>query len=315
MGVTDWAWFQHVSGIGANEVNFWQPNAGSRFSAVERGAPFLFKTKYDHGNKIVGGGFFSGHVKLPVQLAWEFFYQANGAPSFEVLFHRIATYRRERSTFTPASMIGCLIVSDVHYFSAGAERPAPPDWSANLVSGRSYDLEERPGGTYVESVFAELLSEGRTYEATSAAPEWGPTVVPGPVLSGSRRVPIRVGQPAFKALVHDAYQRRCAITGDRIVPVLEAAHIRPVASQGENRVDNGLLLRSDVHTLFDRGYLGVHPDRLTLMVSRRLRTEWGNGEEFYAIADAKTQIRVPERPADRPNQDFLTWHADEVFTA
>jgi len=126
---------------------------------------------------------------------------------------------------------------------------------------------------------------------------------------------VRVGQHAFKALVQEAYGRRCAVTGDKIVPVLQAAHIRPVTSQGENRVDNGLLLRSDVHTLFDRGYLGVHPTEKILMVSPRLRQEYGNGEEFYARARAREVVAAPARRADRPNTDFLQWHADAVFLA
>jgi putative restriction endonuclease len=96
---------------------------------------------------------------------------------------------------------------------------------------------------------------------------------------------------------------------------LQAAHIRPVSWQGENRIDNGLLLRSDVHTLFDRGYLGVHPDRKTLLVSPRLRTDWGNGEEFYARQASGDPIGVPSRRADHPNREFLTWHADTVFLA
>ena len=53
-----------------------------------------------------------------------------------------------------------------------------------------------------------------------------------------------------------------------------------MTASGENRVDNGMLLRSEVHTLFDRGYLAVHPTRKSLPVSPRLRGEWGNGEEF-----------------------------------
>jgi HNH endonuclease len=124
--------------------------------------------------------------------------------------------------------------------------------------------------------------------------------------------PVRVGQHAFKALVQEAYGRRCAVTGARIVPVLQAAHIRPVTSEGENRVDNGLLLRSDVHTLFDRGYLGVHPTERVLMVSPRLRQEYGNGEEFYARARARGVVASPTRRADRPNAKFLQWHADAV---
>jgi len=123
-------------------------------------------------------------------------------------------------------------------------------------------------------------------------------------------VPRRLGQRSFKALVLQSYDRRCAVTGDKIVPVLQAAHIRPVAEGGENRVDNGLLLRSDVHTLFDEGYLGVD-SKLRLLVSPLLRQEFGNGEEFYTRAGGR--LAVPSRRLDRPGREFLEWHADSVF--
>src|SRR5436309_7385599 len=80
---------------------------------------------------------------------------------------------------------------------------------------------------------------------------------PGPVYGDPRLVPQRLAQRAFQGVVLDAYRYRCAVTGDKIRPVLQAAHIRPLPQGGEHRLDNGLLLRSDVHTLFDRGYLGV----------------------------------------------------------
>src|SRR5690606_11461688 len=69
----------------------------------------------------------------------------------------------------------------------------------------------------------------------------------------------RLGQGAFRVLVTDAYQKRCAISGERTLPVLQAAHIRPYAAAGPHRVSNGLLLRSDLHILFDRGYVTVTP--------------------------------------------------------
>ena len=94
---------------------------------------------------------------------------------------------------------------------------------------------------------------------------------------------VRLGQSGFRATVFNAYHRRCAITGTKIWPALDAAHIRPVAEGGEHRIDNGLLLRSDVHTMFDRGYLGVDPS-YRLQVSPRLRDEFGNGEQFYSKA-------------------------------
>jgi putative restriction endonuclease len=75
-------------------------------------------------------------------------------------------------------------------------------------------------------------------------------------------------------------------------------------------VDNGLLLRSDVHTLFDRGYLALDL-RHRLLVSRRLREEYSNGEEFYARAGER--VLLPDQRVDRPNREYLEWHLDEVF--
>ncbi|WP_233559175.1 HNH endonuclease [Micromonospora radicis] len=76
---------------------------------------------------------------------------------------------------------------------------------------------------------------------------------PGPVYGDPRLVPQRLGQQSFKAVVLGAYGRRCAITGNKVQPVLQAGHIRPLPSGGEHRLDNGLLLKSDVHILFDCG--------------------------------------------------------------
>lgn len=80
---------------------------------------------------------------------------------------------------------------------------------------------------------------------------------------------------------------------------------------GEHRLDNGLLLRSDVHTIFDRGYLGVDP-KYRLVVSSRLREEFGNGAQFYA--EAGQVIGLPARRADQPNREFLEWHLEEAFS-
>lgn len=98
---------------------------------------------------------------------------------------------------------------------------------------------------------------------------------PGTVYGDPRLLSHRLGQRAFQGVVLDAYGYGCAVTGDKIRPVLQAAHIRPLPLGGEHRLDNRLLLRSDVHTLFDRAYLGVDP-KSRLVVSPRLRDELGD---------------------------------------
>jgi putative restriction endonuclease len=92
-------------------------------------------------------------------------------------------------------------------------------------------------------------------------------------------------------IVTDAYERRCAITGERTLPVLEAAHIKPYGSGGPHELENGLLLRSDLHTLFDQGYVTVDADQLKVVVSSRIREEFENGRDYYHLHGRA--IRLP----------------------
>jgi putative restriction endonuclease len=100
----------------------------------------------------------------------------------------------------------------------------------------------------------------------------------------------RLGQGLFSLVVRDAHHRACAVTGEHSLPALEAAHILPYGQGGEHRVDNGLLLRSDLHRLYDHGYVTVTPDYV-LPVSDRLRDEFRNGRSYYGLDGAK--IAVP----------------------
>ncbi len=217
---------------------------------------------------------------------------------------RIGRYRRAPIGPGEDPVIGCLFVRDVRFFPADAVADPPPQFARNIVQGKSYDMADPAVAGY----FADILqlTLGAAVELDFSQP-WHRS---GPVFGDPRLAPYRLGQQSFKAVVLDSYHRRCAISGTHIPPVLQAAHIRPVARGGEHRLDNGLLLRSDVHTLFDRGYLGVDP-RHRLLVSPRLRADFSNGDQFYAKAGQV--IDLPERRADRPGREFLEWHLDEVF--
>jgi putative restriction endonuclease len=111
-------------------------------------------------------------------------------------------------------------------------------------------------------------------------------------------------------VIADVYEKRCAVTGERTYPVLEAAHIVPVSRGGQHRPDNGVLLRSDLHTLFDLGYATVTPSG-EFRVSAALATEWRNGRVYYDLD--RTRIRMPHRFEFQPAKEFLEWHADTLF--
>lgn len=308
VGVTDNSWAAFLRARPhINEVNFWQPSAASRFSMLQPGEPFLFKTHYPQ-SQLIGGGFFSGPAKLTLSEAWEFFGEGNGVASLADLRTAIGRYRRQPLRDDEDPQIGCVLLRNVFFAEDEFAVDGPPDFAKNIVRYKGYDLAVS-SGSYVEQAFRELLRHGMVRSATEIGDA---TSVAGPVFGEARLVLPRAGQQASRAIVTDAYQRHCAITGAKITPTLQAAHIRPVAEHGENRVDNGLLLRSDVHTLFDRGYLGLD-GKYRLHVSPRLRGDFGNGNEFY---DRQGEvIGVPERRPDRPNAEYVTWHMDTVFKA
>lgn len=286
VSVTDGDWFRFLAARPqVAEANFWQPSGGREFRVLAPGEPFFFKTHYPH-NKVVGGGFFSDSARLKVSEAWELFGEANGAASIEQMRARIGHHRHAPIAAGEDPAIGCLFVRDVRFFAADISVDPPPGFAPNIVQGKSYDLADQAVAEYFTGLLQLIL--GVVVEVDFSQP-WHR---PGPVFGDQRLAPYRLGQRSFQAVVLDAYHRRCAVSGTHISPVLQAAHIRPVTAGGEHRLDNGLLLRSDVHTLFDRGYLGVDA-KYRLRVSPRLREDFSNGDQFYAMAGQV--IGLPER--------------------
>jgi putative restriction endonuclease len=104
--------------------------------------------------------------------------------------------------------------------------------------------------------------------------------------------------------------RRCAVTGERTLPILDAAHIRPYGQGGEHDITNGLLLRTDIHRLFDLGYVTVTTGG-TFEVGRRLREDFENGKHYYAMHGRP--IFSPPRLSERPKQELLEWHQTNRF--
>jgi putative restriction endonuclease len=306
VGVTDGSWYQFLAGRPhLQEVNFWRPNSSKAFGAVQVGEPFFFKSHHPH-NRLVGGGFYSGFARLPISEAWELFGEGNGAASLQQMRSAIGAYRHEPIPPREDPVIGCIFVRDTRFFAIDADAGPPPDFASNIVQGKGYDLADGAYTGYFRDVIHRLT--GPAVELDLTAP-WHRA---GPVYGDPRLQPQRLGQQAFKGVVLDAYRHRCAITGAKIRPVLQAAHILPLPNGGVHRLDNGLLLRSDVHIMFDRGYLSVDPKH-RLLVSPRLREDFGNGEEFYSRHGQP--IAVPERAPDRPHREFLEWHVDTVFKA
>jgi predicted restriction endonuclease len=118
-----------------------------------------------------------------------------------------------------------------------------------------------------------------------------------------RALVMRRGQKEFREALLDAYAGRCAITQCDATAVLEAAHIVPYAGEHTHRQDNGLLLRSDIHTLFDLGLLWIDPASMCVEVAEQLLVTEYAGLRGRAL-------RLPSNLAWHPHRDHLQHHAD-----
>jgi putative restriction endonuclease len=302
VGVTDFGWYDFLRNEGGiDEVNFWHPSGRRPFAHLPEGTPFLFKLRrpYHH---IAGGGYFIKYETLPLPLAWDAFDRKNGSPSYGELARMIGPLRANDDGSTPE--IGCSILAAPFFFPEAEWIPADGLFPANVVVGKTFDTADSTGA----HLWAEVERRRASFSFAGGLVADGehPATYGEPMLVRPRR-----GQGTFKALVTNAYQRRCAITGESTLPVLEAAHIRPFAKDGLNNTYNGLLLRSDFHKLFDLGLVTVTPD-LRVEVSPRIRQEWFNGKAYYRLHGEPLAV-IPEDERDRPRADLLAWHNENIF--
>ncbi|MEQ8484676.1 MAG: HNH endonuclease [Pseudomonadales bacterium] len=296
VAVTDGSWFEQLRARSElNEVNFWAPSAVN-FRALSPGELFLFKLHAPR-NFIVGGGIFAYSTALPCSLAWDAFGAANGVSNLIEMRERIGRYRREPLDHRYDFEIGCRILTQPFFFEELYWIPVPKSWSSNIVSFKTYDTNDQEAF----ELWGAVMQRCRLQSVKDA---------PQPRYGSPQTVQPRLGQGAFRVLVTDAYRRRCAISGEKTLPALEAAHIRPYAEGGEHSLNNGLLLRRDIHSLFDAGYVTVTPD-LRFEVSRRIRDEFENGREYYKLHGQG--ISTPEAATGRPDASALAWHNDNRF--
>jgi putative restriction endonuclease len=309
---TDLDWFDFLRELAdargrVDEVNFWNPR-GVPMRAFGPGEPVFFrlgKPRY----VIAGYGFFAHFTRLRLDKVWEFFGEKNGMPGPMELLHCIARKRgqpkHEISQRLPE--IGCTILRDAIFWSSDRWIPwrEKEGWArTGIVRGRT---EREPARA--DRLFSEIVRDHwevpREFERTFVLRDADRRRIV------EARAVRREGQGTFRAVLLDAYSRRCSITGERTLPVLDASHIQPYLGPESNHVQNGLLLTKEFHTLFDLGYVTVTPD-FKVRISGRLNEEWHNGRRYYAY-DGVPLTQLPEDRANYPSAEALDWHGHHVF--
>ncbi len=299
VAVTDPDWYQFLSEIhDLAEVNFWRPSDKRRFSAIDPGELFLFKLR--GSNYIVGGGVFARWVFVPISLAWESFQELNGAGTYAEMRNRVGKLRRTEIDNITDYSIGCILVEQPFFIARNKWIAVPSDWEGNIVQGRTYDLSTGTGFSLWLKLQSAMTEASNIQLVKEESPLYGTPIVITP----------RLGQGSFRILVTDAYDRKCSITNERTLPALDAAHIKPVSEMGQHEVKNGILMRRDLHALFDKGYMTINPT-MKLEVSRRIREEFENGRDYYKLDG--TSVRLPYNPLNHPSIEYLRWHNEKIY--
>ena len=301
VAITDSDWYSFLSATSPDEVNFWQPSGGAQFKALSPGEPLLFKL-HSPMNYIVGGGFFSHFSVVPVSFAWKTFGVKNGAPTEQEMRARIEHYRRVRPNPAEDYFIGCILLQSPFFLPKQDWIPVD-DWHRSIVRGKGYETDEQSGRVLWEQIQARL---GRNPLNEILAPQ-----IKSPRFGEPLLILPRLGQGAFRVIVTDNYGRRCAFTKSPVLHVLDAAHIKPYALGGTHSPTNGILMRQDMHTLFDRGYLTVDANDHRITVSRHIKEEFDNGKEYYALHGQL--ITLPKSSETRPEHNVLDWHNQNIY--
>lgn len=296
---TDNRWFDFLAAEpNLKEVNFWWPGEMG-FRAIQPGELLVFRLKSPR-NKIGGFGVFSNHCPLPVQIAWDSFGRANGTASFEKLRVAVAEYRND--PVGPMTNIGCTILVDPVFLPPDLWFDLPSSWSQSIQRGKLYSTKNPEGLALWSKLHdvAQLSTAPIVREMDEVQARYGlPTLITP-----------RLGQGVFRVAVTEAYGRQCAVTDGKVLPALDAAHIKPYGEDGPHSKPNGILLRKDIHSVFDAGYATVD-ENYRFLVSKKVKEVFNNGEEYLRL-DGK-MLRLPVHKSDWPNVDFLRWHNRNRF--
>lgn len=209
-------------------------------------------------------------------------------------------YRRQGDPLQDYT-IGCRIVVQPVFLPRERWIPQPDSWAKSVVVGKTYSTDEKEGRSLWDAVATSnlaLVVPSRGFDDEQR--RWGQPTLVTP----------RLGQGAFRVAVTDAYSRACAVSGGKVLPALDAAHIKPYGLGGSHDVSNGMLLRRDIHSVFDAGYVTID-EKLNFVVSDRVRTDFNNGNEYRRLHG--TTVSVPVLPKFQPDREALRWHNEKVF--
>lgn len=284
-----------------NGANFWRKD--QRSLALQPGSYFYFKLRGSRA--IVGRGQFREQQTMDIPSAWRLFGHGNGVASEEELRTRASSVLN----LTLDAPINCLVFDNIQllppqrYFDISLAR-----FPNGIMGPKFYEEGE------LEDVAAAFETHAGPYrhrelaEAETILRNQGlfdPATIETARQYQLRAICQRMGQSAFRLTLLGAYLGRCSVSDCDAVEALEAAHIIPYKGAATNTIQNGLLLRSDLHTLFDLGSWTLSDDYRVILSPRLINT-------VYAQFDTQP-LRLPNQTNLFPSVEAIRHHRQNTF--
>ncbi len=191
----------------------------------------------------------------------------------------------------------------------GVEVPSDP--IEKLILDTAVEKATIPIEKNLEIIETSTQTDIAEIEATTVAQEHlniEDYFIPKSIKEAKERIKIsiarRQGQSKFRQSLLEAYNYRCAITGCDAQEALEAAHIIPYCETENNHPSNGLLLRADLHTLFDLDLIAINPETMQVHLAPSLR------QTDYGRLHGKS-LQLPKNKAYFPRKDVLQWRCNQ----
>lgn len=256
---TDYDWFDFLRDADLNSgINFWTPTPWN-IKKMKKGDRLYFMLKAPR-RKIGGYGEFSAYKNLSAAQAWDEFGYRNGRPSQDVFFNSIKKYVTKNTiqsgtifdTTAPAHEIGCVILDNCEFW---------PDEHFQVIS----DTKSSDDKDAIVCFEPQIVRIKYYNDVVDPFRETSKVNQGFRMISGQRErkqvfAALRDGQSRFKVKILKIYSNQCCVTGEKIPELMEAAHIQPYVNDCSNHAQNGLLLRVDIHRLYDNNLIFIDRD-------------------------------------------------------
>lgn len=281
IAVTNRNWYAYQKKHGfINNINFWTPKVWD--VALQPGTKIVFKLK-GPSDEVGGYGFFVKYKSQTLDQSWKEFGQRNGFDTKEEFVTALTKGKGNSS-----SICGCMVLDNVVFF----------DYPERLSTyGLKFDLHIV---TYKNERIIPFPTFGQN-AVVSSQPSFN-LVPPQNKTKAMQSATQRVGQGQFHSDISTAYGHTCCITGETTPELLQAAHIQDYINKDSNHIQNGLLLRIDIHKLFDSGLLYIDQTYI-VHVSPLVKTL------EYLQLEGK-QITLPKSKSDWPSLKALQFKED-----